>query len=304
LKLDKLIKDSKLVERLDKLDPDNASGSKNDGINYWKGKKIVTMADWKKKIGRNDKPFQEGIEDQRLKEALQYFPDDYENSLFAFVVPQELMELAKKWEDHYLELMQFRNNSKCGRSLCFNCLLCPDKEERVNVVGISRLIARAVEVNNEKKEEDEKEQGRNYDSDTVTNTESLYPCSVLNRLKCPYDKKEMQKKSRHKQQVRNQGQGEEEEDDSNSFDVDYLFSLSTCSFMAELAFIKGRKDKSIKNIEDVYNALTDRDTLDKLLQRELDEEQLKDKDEVLEFFMSIKDYVRIEDLTFYNPSNI
>ena len=85
MKLDKLIKDSKLVERLDKLNPDNASGSKNDGINYWKGKKIVTMAEWKKKIGRNDKPFQEGIEDQRIKEALQYFPDDYEKSLFAFV---------------------------------------------------------------------------------------------------------------------------------------------------------------------------------------------------------------------------
>jgi len=97
LKLDKLIKDSKLVERLDKLDPENASGSKNDGINYWKGKKIVTMAEWKKKIGRNDKPFQESIEDQRTKEALQYFPDDYEKSLFAFVVPQELKEAGDKW---------------------------------------------------------------------------------------------------------------------------------------------------------------------------------------------------------------
>jgi hypothetical protein len=57
LKLDKLIKDSKLVEKLDKLDPDNASGSKSDGINYWKGKKIVTLAEWKKKIARAIKPF-------------------------------------------------------------------------------------------------------------------------------------------------------------------------------------------------------------------------------------------------------
>jgi hypothetical protein len=302
LKLDKLIKNSKLVERLDKVDPDNTSGSKNDGINYWKGKRIVSLAKWKKKIGRNDKPFQEGIEDQRIKEAFQYFPDDYEESLFAFVVPQELMEVAKKWEDQYLELMQFRNNSKYGRSLCFNCLLCPDKEKRVNVVGISRLIVRAMEDNYEK--EEEKEQGRNYDSDTSTTTESLYPCLVLNRLKCPYDKKGMQTKPRNKQQVRNQEQGEEEEDDLNSFDVDYLFSLSRCSYIAELAFIKGRKDKSIKNIEDVYNALTDRDTLDNLLQRELDEVQLKYKDELLEFFMNIKDYVRIEDLTFYNASDM
>jgi hypothetical protein len=81
LKLDKLINDSKLVERLDKLDPDNASGSKNDGINYWKGKKIITLADWKKKFARSDNTFQKGIQVQKKNEALQYFPDDYENSL-------------------------------------------------------------------------------------------------------------------------------------------------------------------------------------------------------------------------------
>ena len=302
MKLDKLIKDSKLVERLDKLDPDNARGSKNDGINYWKGKKIVTLAEWKKKIARNDKAFQKGIEDQRIKEALQYFPDDYEKSLFGFVIPQELMEATKKWEIQYLELMQFRNNSKYGRSLYFNCLLCPDKEERVNVVRISRLIARAMKVNNEKGEE---EQGRNHNSGTPTSTQSLYPCSILNRFKCPYDKKEMQKKPRHQQQVRNEGQEEEEkEEDLNSFDVDYLFSLSAYSFAAELTFIKARKDKSIKNVEDVYKALTDRETLDKLLQQELDGEQQEYKDEIVEFFMNIKDYVRIEDLTFCNPSDV
>jgi hypothetical protein len=61
LKLDKLIKDSKLVEKLDKLDPDNASGSKSDGINYWKGKKIVTLAEWKKKIARAIKPFKRAL---------------------------------------------------------------------------------------------------------------------------------------------------------------------------------------------------------------------------------------------------
>jgi hypothetical protein len=149
LKLDKLINDSKLVERLDKLDPDNASASKNDGINYWKGKKIVSMAEWKKKIGRNDKPFQEGREDQRIKEALQYFPDDYEKSLFTFVVPLELKEAGDKWYNQYLELMQFRNNLKSSRLLCFDCLLCPDKEKGGKLVGISRLIAKAIEVDSD-----------------------------------------------------------------------------------------------------------------------------------------------------------
>jgi hypothetical protein len=298
LKLDKLIKDSKLVERLDKLDPDNAGGSKNDGINYWKGKKIVTMAEWKKKIGRNDKPFQEGIEDQRIKEALQYFPDDYEESLFAFVVPQELKEAGDKWYNLYLELMQFRNNLKFSRSLCFDCLLCPDKEKGGKLVGISRLIAKAIEVDSEEEKEDD-----NSNTTTTTTTSSLYPCPVLNRFKCPYDRKEMKEKPKYQQQhlVRKE-EVKEEEEDSNSYDIDidYLFSLSGYSFRVESAFIKAKKEGSavpIKNVEDIYNALTDRETLDKLLQQELDEEQLEYKDEIVEFFMSIKDTIRMEDLT-------
>jgi hypothetical protein len=50
----------------------------------------------------SDKAFQKGIEDQRIKEALQYFPDDYEKSLFGFVIPQELMEATKKWKFNIL----------------------------------------------------------------------------------------------------------------------------------------------------------------------------------------------------------
>ena len=198
MKLDKLIKDSKLVERLDKLDPDNASGTRNDGINYWKGKKIVTLDEWKKKIGRSDKAIQNDIEDQRMKEALQYFPDDYEKSLFPLAVSQELIEATNKWYKQYLELMQFRKNTKCSRLLCFNCLLCPDKEESGYLVGISRLIARAIAVN---KEEEEIEYNNNNNrnnndssSDTSKTTPSLYPCPVLDRFKCPYDRKEMKKK--------------------------------------------------------------------------------------------------------------
>ena len=96
MELDKLIKDSKLIERLDKLDPDNASGGKNDGINYWKGKKIVTLAEWKRKLVRGGKIFQKGTEkDQRIKEALQFFPDDYEDPLFPSAVPLDRMEVAK-----------------------------------------------------------------------------------------------------------------------------------------------------------------------------------------------------------------
>lgn len=54
----------------------------------------------------------------------------------------------------------------------------------------------------------------------------------------------------------------------------------------------------IRKVEDVYYALTDREILDAILQLGLDEEHQKYKDKIVELFMSIKDKVRIEDLTF------
>lgn len=142
MKLDKLIKDSRLVERLDKIDPDNASGSKNDGINYWKGKKIVTLAKWKKKFVRSYLDYQEGMEVLNTKEALQCFPDDYEDSLFPLIVPDELIDFTNEWVNRFCELMQFRNNSKFGRRKCSTCLLCPDREKDGNYLGLRRLVAR------------------------------------------------------------------------------------------------------------------------------------------------------------------
>lgn len=110
----------------------------------------------------------------------------------------------------------------------------------------------------------------------------------------------MKKKPKHQQQERN-------EEDSNSYDVDFLFLLSAYSSRVESAFIKAKKDKSIvpiKNVEDIYNALTHRETFDKLLQQGLDEEHQKYIDEIVELFMSIKDKVRIEDLTYYRSTDI
>lgn len=109
----------------------------------------------------------------------------------------------------------------------------------------------------------------------------------------------MKKKPIHQQQVTNE--------DSNPYDVDYVFMLGAYCTRAESAIIKATKENSIvpiKNLEDIYNALTDRETLDKLLQQELEEEHLKYKDGMVEYFMSIKDNVKMEDLTFYKPAHI
>jgi hypothetical protein len=57
----------------------------------------------------------------------------------------------------------------------------------------------------------------------------------------------------------------------------------------------------IRNVQDVYNALTDRDTFDKLLQQGLKEEYQRYRDEIVNMFMDIKDKIKIEDLTLYEP---
>jgi hypothetical protein len=264
LNLDKSINSNNLFQRLDKLYPDTAS-SKNkkndDGIDYWKGKKIVSLAEWRK-IANSNKAFQKGIEYQNTKEALQYFLDDYSKwPLFPLGVQEELIEAANKWYLQYLELMQYRKNPNYGKTKCSRCLLSTDREEAAIFLGINKVVARALDNNNS----------------------SFYPCPVLNRFECPYDNKE-------------------EEKEAKSIDVDQLFQLSEIAFLVELAFAAAEKDTSkvpIKNVQDVYNALTDREKFDKLLQQGLDGEHQKYKDKIVELFMSIKDKVRIEDLTFY-----
>jgi hypothetical protein len=268
LNLDKLLNSNNLFERLDKLYPDASSKNKNksdDGINYWKGKKIVSLAEWRK-IANSNKAFQKGIEHQNTKEALQYFPDDYSRwPLFPLGVQEELIQEANKWYLHYIELMQHRKNPNYGKTKCSRCLLSTDREEAAIFIGINKVVARA-----------------------LSSSPSIYPCPIQNRFECPYDSKEKK---------------EEEEEESKSIDVDQLFQLSEIAFLVELAFAAAEdKDTSkiqIKNVQDVYNALTDRETLDAILQQGLDEEHQKFKDEIVKFFMSIKDKVRMEDLTFY-----
>ena len=97
--------------------------------------------------------YQKGMEVLNTKEALQYFPGDYEDSLFPLIVPEELMDFTNEWINRYFELMQFRNNSKIGRRKCSTCLLCPDREKDGNYLELRRLVARIIEVCNEKKKD-------------------------------------------------------------------------------------------------------------------------------------------------------
>jgi len=58
----------------------------------------------------------------------------------------------------------------------------------------------------------------------------------------------------------------------------------------------------IRNVQDVYNALTDRETLNKVLEQGLDDEEYQiHRAEIVNLFMNLKDKIKIEDLTLYEP---
>ena len=70
----------------------------------------------------------------------------------------------------------------------------------------------------------------------------------------------------------------------------------------ELALAKAQEEDSvfrIRSAADAYQALTNRETLEVLLQQGLKEEHMRYKDEIVRFFMNMKDRVRLEDLGVY-----
>jgi DNA-binding transcriptional MerR regulator len=105
---------------------------------------------------------------------------------------------------------------------------------------------------------------------------------------CPYDKK-----------ITNNIMSE---GNTKNPDVDYLFYLSEIALAVKLALAKATEEEStfkIRSPEDVYHVLIDKETLEKVLQQGLKEEHKQYKDKILEFFINMKDRIKIEDLRFY-----
>jgi hypothetical protein len=55
----------------------------------------------------------------------------------------------------------------------------------------------------------------------------------------------------------------------------------------------------IKSAEDVYQVLTNKETLKMVLQQGLKEEYMQYKDRIVELFMNMKDRIKVEDLRVY-----
>ena len=225
---------------------------------FWKGRKIVSLDQW-----------YQIKENYGLKAALHTFlmisrfgfPYIFDN-----IEDQTMKQEADKWYSDFIKLMEYSKNTEYGKTVCFRCLLSPDREEAAIFIGINKVISRALDV------------------DGV----SVYPCKVLNRFACPYDKNII------KYTV--------EDDNIKRPDVDYLFHLSEIAFAVELAFAKAQEEDSIfriKSVEDLYHVLTDKETLEKVLQQGLKEEHRQYKDNIVEFFMNLKNRIKVDDLRFY-----
>jgi hypothetical protein len=234
-----------------------------DPSHYWKGKKIVSLNEWLK-IKNN----------YGLNTALQYFPNDIPRSGLTFILygieDQTLKQEADQWGLDFIKLLEYRKSPEYGKWKCCRCLLSPDREEAAIFIGMNKVISRAL------------------DSDR----ESVYPCKVLNRFVCPYDKKIVV-------------EGEDMAKDNNRIEkpnVDYLFYLSELAFAVELALAKAQEEDSvfrIRSAADAYQALTNREKLEMALQQGLKEEHRRYKDEIVRFFMNMKDRIRVEDLRVY-----
>ena len=147
-----------LNDKLDRLWPEESGNghNKNDGINYWKGKKILSKDIWRKLGGVTGS----------LK-SLEYFPDQYISFFLTYRLSHSddpiIRERFEAWHSQFLELMEYRKNPEYGKTKCFRCLLSPDREQAGIFIGMNKVISRAL------------------DAMVI----SIYPCKVLNRFACP-----------------------------------------------------------------------------------------------------------------------
>ena len=58
----------------------------------------------------------------------------------------------------------------------------------------------------------------------------------------------------------------------------------------------------IRSAEDLYQVLTNKEALEKMLQQGLREEHMQYKDRIVELFMNMKDKIKVEDLSLLDIS--
>ena len=111
-----------------------------------------------------------------------YFPDDYNSSRSLSRVIDEIKEDVESWNKEYYELLEYRKNPTLGRMKCSKCLLSGSNDDPI-FVGIEKVFARIV-----------RDQCNNKNNNDVINANShgliTYHCNVMNIFSCPFVSKE------------------------------------------------------------------------------------------------------------------
>ena len=155
---------------------------------------------------------------------------------------------------------------------CFHCLLSPAGDDPI-FTGINRLLAKGL-VN-----------GKHDPPE--------YPCKVVDRFQCPYERTN------------------DESAMNSAFDVEDLFRLEKMAFAVEISLAKARKEDSmirVRNKEELLQTLTDKETLAQILEQGTEAHEVGEdirtylaekQDDILNYFMKIRDKVNFEELRFY-----
>ena len=182
MNLDKTIQE--LRNRLDEVHPYSASNNhqnRNDGINYWKGKKIIATNDWNDLYEKSSTYTNAYTTRLTSRKPLQYFPDDYNGSISASgIIDENLKEEVQNWNEDYYELLEYRKNPTWGRKKCSKCLLSGSNDDPI-FIGIEKVFARIVmtHCNN------------NYTVNDYSQSSNItYHCNITNVFSCPFESKE------------------------------------------------------------------------------------------------------------------
>jgi hypothetical protein len=312
LNLDKSV--NKLIDRIDKLDSSNGN-NKSDGIDYWKGKKIISLEEWFQISRTNNLS---NPDKHRIKEGLEYFPNGYCEMIFPLGVPDEIREDVNGWHKDYIELMNYTKNENLGKRKCRDCLLCPNNEG--SYFGLYKFIANALAIT------------QSDDLKTNGNTLSTYPCQVVNFYTCPYenDKRDGNQVAITRNDLfsLNQiteiiGRALSKALNVKGNRIIYKIDFQSAKVQEVDTFLHGdpyaknlpgalpieyklneRMGQietlsliSMRNLDDIFAILTDKEKMDTVFQIGLDKKYLEHKDELIQFFISIKGNAKREDLT-------
>jgi hypothetical protein len=135
-------------------------------------------------------------------------------------------------------------------------------------------------------------------NDKQENSPIEYPCRVVNRFQCPYEKSIIKEHN-------------DVDATKSNINVDDLFRLQRMVFFVEIALAGARKEDSkiqIRDKQDLYHALTDRDAFVKILQQTDDSLNSieyrditvgQDNNDIVDYFMRFKNYLDMNELRFY-----